>query len=75
MATHWWSQRFDENLFMEITRRDDIGNELKAPITARGGVNTQATHLSARYRPMASSFTTTAKQSRSWASAARQVSG
>jgi hypothetical protein len=27
-------------MFMEITRREDIGTDLKAPLTARGGVNT-----------------------------------
>ncbi|GAA1738400.1 protein NO VEIN domain-containing protein [Nonomuraea bangladeshensis] len=40
MVTYWWSQRSGENLFMEITRRDDTGGDLKAPTTARGGVNT-----------------------------------
>ncbi|GGP18480.1 hypothetical protein LDL08_33230 [Nonomuraea glycinis] len=40
MVAYWWSQRSDENLFMEITRRDDIGSDLKAPIAARGGVST-----------------------------------
>lgn len=40
MVAYWWSQRSDENLFMEITRRDDIGSDLKAPVAARGGVST-----------------------------------
>lgn len=40
MAAYWWSHRLNEDLFMEITRRDDIGADLKAPITARGGANT-----------------------------------
>lgn len=40
MVAHWWSQRSDENLFMEIARRDDISGDLKAPLTARGGAST-----------------------------------
>ncbi len=40
MVAYWWSERSDENLFMEITRRDDIGSDVKAPIAARGGVST-----------------------------------
>jgi hypothetical protein len=32
----------DENLFMEIMRRDDIGGDLKAPMAARDGVNTSS---------------------------------
>jgi hypothetical protein len=40
MDAYWWSERPDENLFMEITRRDDIGADLKAPLAARGGVET-----------------------------------
>lgn len=37
---YWWSNRPDENLFMEITRREDIGEDLRAPLSARGGVDT-----------------------------------
>lgn len=36
----WWEHESDENLFMEITRRDDVGVDLKAPLAARGGVDT-----------------------------------
>jgi len=37
---YWWQRRAGENLWMEITRRDDIGADLKAPAAARGGVVT-----------------------------------
>ena len=37
---YWWQRRAGENLWMEITRRDDIGADLKAPAAARGGVIT-----------------------------------
>lgn len=37
---YWWSRRPGENLWMEITRRPDIGGDLKAPIEARGGRST-----------------------------------
>ncbi|WP_426504276.1 protein NO VEIN domain-containing protein [Dactylosporangium sp. McL0621] len=40
MDAFWWSGRADENLFMEITRREDIGRDLRAPLAARGGVDT-----------------------------------
>jgi hypothetical protein len=40
MDAYWWSGRPAENLFMEITRREDIGSDLNAPLTARGGVET-----------------------------------
>ena len=36
----WWAWDADENIFMEITRREDIGADLKAPLAARGGVDT-----------------------------------
>lgn len=36
----WWDELSDENLFMEISRRGDAGVDLKAPVTARGGVDT-----------------------------------
>ena len=36
----WWEHDSSENLFMEITRRDDVGVDLKAPLSARGGVDT-----------------------------------
>lgn len=37
---YWWERATGENAFMEITRRDDIGADLKAPVAARGGVAT-----------------------------------
>jgi hypothetical protein len=37
---YWWERNAGENLWMEITRRDDIGADLKAPSVARGGVVT-----------------------------------
>ena len=40
MPGFWWSGHSGENVFMEITRRDDIGTDLKAPLAARGGVET-----------------------------------
>ena len=40
MPHYWWSDQPDENLFMEITRRDDVGANLKAPLAARGGIAT-----------------------------------
>jgi hypothetical protein len=38
--TYWWEHETGENVFMEITRRDDIGADLQAPSAARGGVTT-----------------------------------
>lgn len=35
----WWTGRADERLWMEITRRDDLGSDLGAPLEARGGSN------------------------------------
>jgi Domain of unknown function (DUF3883) len=40
MDAYWWSNRPTEDLFMEITQRDDIGCDLNAPLVARGGVET-----------------------------------
>ena len=37
---YWWQHDAGENVWMEITRRDDIGTDLKAPSAARGGVAT-----------------------------------
>lgn len=34
---YWWERDPGENVFMEITRRDDIGANLQAPAAARGG--------------------------------------
>jgi hypothetical protein len=36
----WWEGNSAQNLWMEITRRPDIGSDLKAPIEARGGRST-----------------------------------
>jgi len=40
MGATWWSRRLDENLFMEITGRFDVGTDLHAPVAARGAVST-----------------------------------
>lgn len=48
---HWWERDAGENVFMEITRRDDIGTDLQAPITARGGVTTASYSLVPLVRP------------------------
>ena len=37
---YWWERAAGENVWMEITGREDIGADLKAPSTARGGVAT-----------------------------------
>jgi hypothetical protein len=37
---YWWEHEDGENVFMEITRRKDIGADLNAPLAARGGVAT-----------------------------------
>ena len=37
---YWWERALGENAWMEITRRDDMGEDLKAPSAARGGVTT-----------------------------------
>ena len=37
---YWWERDAREDVWMEITRRDDIGTDLKAPVAARGGVAT-----------------------------------
>src|SRR5690348_10244475 len=33
----WWESEPGESIFMEITRRADIGTDLNAPLAARGG--------------------------------------
>jgi hypothetical protein len=38
---YWWEREPRENAFMEITHREDIGADLKAPATARGGAGTR----------------------------------
>lgn len=47
----WWDGDPGENLYMEITRRDDIGADLKAPSAARGGGVTPGYALVAVVRP------------------------
>jgi hypothetical protein len=42
---YWWEREVGENIWMEITRRDDIGADLKAPSAARGGVATASYDL------------------------------
>lgn len=42
---YWWEHEPGENVWMEITRRDDIGEDLKAPSAARGGVATASYDL------------------------------
>jgi Protein NO VEIN, C-terminal len=37
---YWWQRIAGENVWMEITGREDIGADLKAPSAARGGVAT-----------------------------------
>lgn len=38
--SYWWSNDPRENIYMEITQRTDIGDDLKAPSVARGGAAT-----------------------------------
>jgi Family of unknown function (DUF6416)/Domain of unknown function (DUF3883) len=47
----WWDADPGENVYMEITRRDDIGADLKAPSAARGGGVTPGYALVAVVRP------------------------
>jgi len=48
---HWWESGVGENAFMEVTRRDDIGVDLKAPSVARGGGATPGYSLVSLVRP------------------------
>jgi hypothetical protein len=48
---YWWEGEPSENVFMEITRRDDIGANLQAPATARGGGTTASYSLVPLVRP------------------------
>lgn len=54
-AAHDWTMSAifgrRRNIFMEITRRDDIGTDLKAPSTARGGVPTPGYSLVSEVLP------------------------
>lgn len=47
----WWTNRSGENIWMEITRRPDIGGDLKAPIDARGGTSTPGYALLSHVAP------------------------
>ena len=51
VMSHWWADQPHENLFMEVTRRRDIGVDLRAPLTARGGVATPGYALVAAVGP------------------------
>lgn len=48
---YWWERDAGENVWMEITRRDDIGADLKAPSAARGGVATASYVLAPLVQP------------------------
>jgi hypothetical protein len=48
---YWWDGDPCENLYMEITRRDDMGADLKAPSAARGGAVTPGYALVAAVHP------------------------
>jgi hypothetical protein len=48
---YWWEHDAGEDVWMEITRRDDIGADLKAPSAARGGVATASYVLVPLVRP------------------------
>jgi hypothetical protein len=37
----WWANEPGERYYMEITRREDIGADLRAPVAARGGAGTR----------------------------------
>jgi predicted RNA-binding protein with PUA-like domain len=45
MPGYWWEHEPGQNVWMEITRREDIGEDLKAPSAARGGVATASYDL------------------------------
>jgi len=48
---YWWERDMGENVWMEITRRDDIGADLNAPVTARGGGMTASYVLMSLVQP------------------------
>ena len=48
---YWWHGDRTENLYMEVTGRDDIGADLKAPLLARGGKPTGAYALVPEVKP------------------------
>ena len=45
MSEFWWAKDPDEKFYFEITRRPDIGNDLRAPLSARGGSDTSGYSL------------------------------
>jgi hypothetical protein len=49
--SYWWDAQPGENVYMEITRRDDMGADLNIPSAARGGVATPGYALVALVRP------------------------
>lgn len=48
---YWWEREPDENVWMEITGREDIGTDLKASSAARGGVATASYALLPMVQP------------------------
>jgi hypothetical protein len=48
---YWWEQEPGENVWMEITRRGDIGADLNAPSAARGGGATASYDLMRLVQP------------------------
>lgn len=40
MSEFWWAKDPEERFYFEITRRPDIGIDLRAPLSARGGSDT-----------------------------------
>jgi hypothetical protein len=48
---YWWHDDPTENLFMEITTREDIGGNLQAPVAARGGRTTPGYALVETVKP------------------------
>lgn len=48
---YWWDGDPAENIYMEVTRRTDIGGDLEAPLSARGGSATASYVLVPTVRP------------------------
>jgi predicted RNA-binding protein with PUA-like domain len=40
VSEFWWAKDNAEKFYFEITRRSDVGNDLRAPLSARGGFDT-----------------------------------
>ncbi len=47
----WWDDSPDENVYMEITGRNDIGADIRSPASARGGAGTPGYTLVAGLKP------------------------